>query len=643
MKFGIKYCTVVIGLLFFASACVMSQEREKTDYFFTGGLFAQGNIYRSDFTALPGYPNHSPGFETAFGFAPAVKIGMERRLKKELFGSKLRHILNLKFTAHSAEYSVDEFIGYDIENLSYEKLYTRHKLRANLPTVSIENALAVYPFEELPVSLNIGIDIGYFLSGTFEQSETILKEDRFFDNGTNQTNVFDADIPDAFPIYGAFTAAVRAKAFSFADFELLPELSASLAMTNITTAVDWQAHSVSLGVTASYNKPVPLPPVDEPLEPANPKLPLPEKPEPPKKLDMTLDVYYDRIPLRNGSEVIFDIVTEYLYDEFYLPSELYYKKGEYVSYVFAADSIIKESARIMADNPDKKMKVISYLPKQDAADNDIAHKRAALIKNTLTAAGIDAERIATRVEILDKDYKYAEMIEGDRRVELNFSGNTGKILRCRQVKDSDIIRTTKKLKIVPGVEAEAGLKSFVGTVIADSKGGAFADFDERGIELHIDKSFIKQYPDAGMIYTDVKVMATAVDNEDKEVLKEVRFAIMPNRISKYSKDTAMSVETYALGYFRFDGTRFSVINDIAIEKAKEAVSEGKKIKIIAGTDDLGSPEYNNELAERRMRRALKLLDLKPEDAQIIYNTDPDCKNGYERILSRAVYVEIPAE
>jgi hypothetical protein len=628
------YIITILALSFVFSTNSYADEQEKTDLYFTGGLFASANIYIADFSAFPEIPNNSPGFDTGFGFTPGFNVGIEKKLKKSLWGMPMRYSGNLRVTLLSGKFKKDEFIGYDLEDNSHSKLYSNHELTATLPTAMIENSL-IFKVNNLPLSFKVGANIGTTLGATFEQSEKLGKDERYFENGKGVQNEYDGDIPDANPIYLGLTTGVRYESITAGPVELIPELAFNYSLLNVSSAVDWKSHNITLGVTAAYNKPKALPPVEAPIEPVTPELPMPIAPAAPKELDFALTAFANNMRLSEKAEVILDVVETYKYDEFHLPNTLYYNKNEVTSYIFAADSIVKNAVLKMQREPNIKLNIVAFSPKFDA--ENIIKERTKILKNTFIRLNIDSDRISITEKVVNKKYKYPELIDEDRRIELRFSDREDVVV-CKMVRDINLNTKKISLKIKPEIKAEAGIKSFTGTVYSDIKGGTFADFNEKGAELFIDKSFMKQSGEK----TQVKILADITDNENKTQKAELQFAVISNKIEKYESIKHNQFQSLAIGYCHFDKSRFYAINEEAVKLAKSAIKNGKKVRLIAMTDYLGEDDYNNKLVKRRMKTALRTIGVKKdsENIELIYRSKQKSNTAFDRTLSRAVYVEI---
>ena len=102
--------------------------------------------------------------------------------------------------------------------------------------------------------------------------------------------------------------------------------------------------------------------------------------------------------------------------------------------------------------------------------------------------------------------------------------------------------------------------------------------------------------------------------------------------------TYLQDETVLLGYCDFDDDEFSTTNPNGVRRVKEALAAGKRITLIASSDELGDTEYNDALMERRARAAMRLLQARAADVTIVRqpstaeaNTTP-----MQRIANRSV-------
>mgnify|MGYP001826987654 CR=1 FL=1 len=97
-----------------------------------------------------------------------------------------------------------------------------------------------------------------------------------------------------------------------------------------------------------------------------------------------------------------------------------------------------------------------------------------------------------------------------------------------------------------------------------------------------------------------------------------------------------------LGYFDFDKTSFSAVDEMVVARVLDGVRAGKRVRIIPSTDYFGEPGYNTALRERRAQAAIKLLALPQRSVEIDLTSQENTRetSPMQRVAQRCVRVQI---
>jgi hypothetical protein len=613
--------------------------KEYKNWIYTADIYANNNFYTSNFQKLPNIPNTSPNFCFAYGITPGIGIGFEYKSPSKLFGMNWNYLLNIGYTSLTAKYQVTNQIGYDISETTYEKLNVRNDLKAILPIAYVTNGIVVAPFD-FPLSLGLGLRLGWLINPKYEQSENMLNKDRYFENGTTSRDVSSGDLPTPNNLYSSIDLLVRYKLKSYHDFDIIPNLSINYGLTNIVKGLDWKVNNIQAGVTLAYNasKPIPIP--EPPKPPVRVLLPNPTVKM--KELNLELNIYADNKFVEN-EPIDIPITQNYYYDEFIFPNEIYYNANQVDKLDYLSENIITAIADKMVANKDIDLKIIAKTPnlKDLTETNEIVNQRIQNVIALLKENGIDSKRIKFENSIISEDFKYPELADESRMIILETSDKEN-LVETKAIKDVKVEVQKITLKIEPKIQAEAGLKEFVGTVFSPIKGNSFADYGRNGVELFIDDSFLGTNKDNQYADEKLTVFATVTDNDNISVKTQRELIFHPKYLKKYTNSAIAEGrrELIVVGYSRFDKANFFSTNQKAKEKVKLALSQGKKVYLTATTDDLGEQSYNDELARRRMNSAIAFLGIDANQVEKIFKTKNNPKTAFDRVLSRGVYVEI---
>jgi outer membrane protein OmpA-like peptidoglycan-associated protein len=295
-------------------------------------------------------------------------------------------------------------------------------------------------------------------------------------------------------------------------------------------------------------------------------------------------------------------------------------------------------ANKMKKNESLTLELVSYQLSDE--DKSLSEQRNDRIKSKLKEFGVDLSKVSDRVIAKDEEFKYTELKEELRKVELNLSDN------------SDLIKSVYEIE--SRIELED--KKFI------PKAKVEADRDDYYQEANL-------YVDGGVIETKGKNFEFGVDGEIAEALKtngtakieyissaeidgiysadKSTFTLKP-RVDKIVEslntldDGNKVEEQHILAYTDFDEYKLSSIDQKVLSKAKQAIQEGRTVTVFASTDNLGNEEYNRALAERRAKSAkdiigngIGVVNIVYPDSYLFSNSHP-----YGRMLNRAIVIRI---
>ncbi|MES2767002.1 MAG: OmpA family protein [Bacteroidota bacterium] len=627
------------------SAFLKTEAQEKTPWALTGGAFLNGNLHSAAFeNVMPGGDNGGT-FKNGFGLGASAYAGVEfTPLKPTLFGIPYRMAAKLSFNLLSAPLTTDYYFGNVINGNSSIKGNTKQTVEASIGLLALEPGIILSPFENTPVNFTLGAQIGTPIISSYKQSEEWTNVEPA--GSVLQTNYGgEGDIPNKSSIYAALSIGAQYEAMSFGTFVVLPEIQYNYALTNLSSSLNWKASSVRGGVAIRYALLKTPPPVEPPPPPPPPA---------PKVLALSAEVFKDGSPVSAGSVIDITVPVNAYITQYALAPIAFFEKNSSTIALPKSDNGFKtatqEEAQTAIANSLKNFLKVNSQSKvtiigSASADEEpaIAQQRAETIARFLKTQGISSDRISLSQEVSKDNLRYEELREEQRYVRFDFSNNQNVVLDTVMVlgnRPFESSNTPKPLQIEftarPIFTAEAAPYQINGTATSD---GVFKNLSESPETFTIPVAY------TDVVLKPVAVNYTIKDAEGKTQNASVNFSVRPRqeirRIENEVLKTEGNFQEYVLGFFKFDEARMYAMNSDALLKAQNALKTGKKIQLIAMTDNLGTPEYNAQLARQRAQTARELFG-KAADVEIIYPETPVFANSTPqgRVLNRSVMVRI---
>jgi outer membrane protein OmpA-like peptidoglycan-associated protein len=652
-----KKYILIISLFFIAQSM---QSDPYTDYILKGSVQLNGNIYSSDFEQIGGYKNCCPRYESAFGLAPAIFVGGEIRNVFNLFGYDMNYSLLLGYNDLSANYSINQHIGNELGIDGYDRILVDHKLDITYSLLSSEHSLWFNPVKELPLGVKIGLNIGLPIAKEFHQREVLLEpSDATFPDGSREFNPAKAEIPNASSIFTALSLGARYRVYQFSDYELFAHANMNYGLGSIASDLDLNIHQLALGITVHFNIPKADPP--RPLAPPVPEAPIPQPPPIARKPDMKLLTEFDYNKVNSGDTLRVTInKLEYVNFASLMPVLVFEKNS---NSVIPIKVISKGTGNLYDANfrayesldfPNKYPEIISEHLKHypvakfriiaESEDEDIAvlNSRLENISKRLKDAGIDGKLFTTEARIIksSKDRK-AEVTEEARKIFFDFA-NDGGLIEVKVSTDYLVDNFNKVMNITPIFFAE-DTASFAGKTLFN---GANETKLKIGTNQVVFSSgmFVGKDDDVNHF----EVSAEVTDSEGNTANSKSTFYLTHDekQVKRYinlnrdNKDN--EIEEFILGYTHFDKADFYLVNSFAVDYIRSKSLEGRTLEIIPLTDNIGTKEYNDNLARKRAASAVQLLgknlgkyDVIIPDGEVFSNESP-----YGRMMNRAVIIRI---
>ncbi len=631
-----------------------------TDYILKGSIRANGNIHSSNFDKIGEYKNCCPKYESAFGIGPAIFIGGEIRNVFNLFGYDINYSTTLGYNDLSGAYAITQHIGNDLGNDDYQKIIVEHKLDMTYSLLSNEHSLWFNPSKDIPLGIKLGVNLGIPIQKQFNQREILLEpSNATFPDGTTDFNPASAELPNAAGLLVSLSLGARYKVAAFSDFDLFADAGFNYGINDIASDMDWVIHQVSLGVSVHYNFPKSDPP--RPKAPPIPAAPEPEAPPIARKPEMRIDTEFDYKKVKTGDTLNVTINKhEFVTYASVLPILIFEKNSTKiipVKYMVANietyyDETFRASEKLnvsetypeliyhhLKNNPGSSVKIIA---ESEDEDESTLKSRINLVSESLTGKGIDPKLISTDIRTIKPNRdKNPEITEESRKVFFDFS-KSGGLIDVKVSTDYLVDNFNKVMNIYPVFFAEDTAKFYGKTIYNDSKETnlkqganqvvlASSLFVPTGSKLNTFEITAGVADSEGNIAEDMSVFYLAYEE------KLIKSYINLNR-----NDRESEIEEFIIGFTRFDKSEFYLINEFVVDYVRSKAAEGKTLEIIPLTDNIGTPEYNENLANERAKKAIELIgkqysryEVKLPAGDVFTNSTP-----YGRMMNRAVIIRI---
>lgn len=634
-------------LLLFAS--LQSAEKTGTSIYLNLGL--NYNMHTTDIKGFSGFENCCDEFSGGNMLAPNFGFGVDFDLGDMIFGLPTTYSLGLNYNNLSSSYSEERFRGYLIREFDKDEIMVEHQLDPTFNAFVVENSIFTKLIDEL--SFGVGVGLGFVTTSDFTQNELALSPSDFtFSNGEREINTGEGTISEANSIIFSLLAGLRYNLYSFDNWTIRPEVSYNFIPGSLLSDKDLNVSQLSGGVSIVYHfteadeKPIPPPP-PPPAEVQ--KDTVPPAPAPPF-IEVEMKMYDENNTLiANNSEVFVNANIYESKQEYGLKPVVFFDSAEveYKNYNISTftkndfdvqTEMILAVANKMKKNESLTLELVSYQLSDE--DKSLSEKRNDRIKSKLKEFGVDISRVSDRVITKNEEFKYNELKEELRKVELNLSDNSDLIKSVYEI-DSRIELEQKRF--IPKAKVEADRDDFyqeanlyVDGEIVETKGENF--------EFSLDGKIAEALKTNGT--ANVEYISSAeidgIYSADKS-----KFTLKP-RVDKVVEslntleDGTKTEEQHILAYTDFDESKLNSIDQKVLSKAKQAIKDGKTVTVFASTDNLGNQQYNRALAERRANSAKQRIGTGSGTVNIVYPDSYLFSNShpYGRMLNRAIVIRI---
>ncbi len=641
------------------------------------------DLHRAQLKQLPGFPNCCPQYRSGEG------IGLSLA---GYFQLPLTPYLALQFAGamqwRSGQLSqIDSNASILQPDGGIRKAVTEYRLQNKITSIHLRPSIQAFLLD-FPLSLRAGLDLGYTLSGTFDEKEILLSpQNATFENYRTTRNEQSGNIPDLSPWTYGFTIAIGYVLPISRTMRLIPELQYTHQLNTVLRDSLWRIHSLQIGVTLA----LPLIP-GYPPPPTYPKIPTvlpapiitPSVPKPPPPaLRLALDVTGVFSDGTSESHPAIVLEEQELKESFPLLPSVFFPQSvtdltrtrqvllqpEQTRY-FTPTSLPADALAIyrhllniigyrLRQHPQATITLTALtVPSRSGRTIPVAvaQARAKAVKAYLVNVWhIQPKRISIRTKKAAPPvagYQWQDDLwEELERVEITSPNDA--ITAPVQIRHISRTISPQKLLIHPAITAEAGIREF--TLQA-----SLQRFDTTLFHATTapDTLLWELHPNtfAHVAADSLQLTAQVIDsaNQRRTVTTTLPFTSLTVDLKRQigSKDTL--IEKFSLILFAFDKANLGPRNRKILKTVIQQIRPNSHITILGYTDRIGLKDYNKKLAAARCKEVMKALEQHGvQPAQIsftavgsdylLYNNDLPEGRSYSRTVQIIIKTPLTPE
>ncbi|MDC1068298.1 hypothetical protein OAQ99_03985 [Candidatus Kapabacteria bacterium] len=595
------------------------------------------NLHNANFKQLPDVQNCCDQFDGGSGLGFEFGVGFDYVFDQKLFGLADYYSFGLIYKDFSGLLEKEVVSGNIIREFSFEPAYSKISLDASISYLLTSHYFNFNLSEKLKTDFFISLDIGFAISGKYSQREdAVSPEDYLFENNSRVRDESTGDVNDLNSLYFGFSGGLKYNALEIGNLDLIPEISYRYSALPVVNSLDWNVSSINLGLAISgfdFSK------EEKPLDPPTPKLIEPEIPkvkEQPKTITQEITLSnFNGDNLKNDN--IYYNVNKNIYEEDYsLPPILYYKIDSSIPTEYDLNTstnhygmqidLLKSIAQYLSKSNQKAQVLLST-----SSDSTLLQKRKDYIEEKLTAENVSLDNIQFLYKINDpSSFRYQELKEESEKVE--FVMNNNELINYK-FKEIEKININEQIELIAEINSNDKIYE---------KG--IAKFSNSKIEISNKEKIIISPKDLLQIYnsnSSLVIEAKTPPNTKKQLSKIFKFSEKVNETRFVNYNETSNESQYILGYFDFDKSTFSTLDNEIKSKVNEALQQGKNVTFYSSTDNLGDSNYNQNLSKQRLKTALDVFSNSKNISTKISN-EPFFENQHPfgRTMNRSIVVRI---
>ncbi|MBQ6269026.1 MAG: OmpA family protein [Bacteroidetes bacterium] len=537
--------------------------------------------------------------------------------------------LNLGFNNINANYNKSSKIGNYIQNDDVSDIISEEILNASLYSVSLVPMFDFFLADrsKLPLFMRLGADLGFVLGNNYEMYENIKSPtEALFENGTKRRNESDGSITNINSLSFGVLAGLGYELFSFDNIKISPYFQYYYGLTDVVKDLDWKYNKFNVGVNVEYALKKDVPVVDPPIVPQLPKL------TPPASKEI---VFNTLVYLNDSRNQTREITNNSIIEQRVDINKITYTNSVMPILLFETntDKIVNGYDKNLIGWLRNQNKLNVEIGLSYSENETLINSRKTALKKFLYVNNIDTNNIQFTSKASSKQ-RYNEI-----DAEKSYARFKTPILEYVDNEQS-VIDSVYNSYLEVKTEI-SGIENPYNYLLSYSIGGNSNSSSNENLRILLNRSTLDWSNEAKE--TDINIIAKVNSVGQTVEGNSLSYKVIPNiNYDKYvnSNKNNNYKEEYVIGYFDFDSDEFIYTSDYVVSIIKNCLNSGRKVEIIGYTDNLGTNEYNNQLAKQRAAAAKSLFNNNVNISIGVVIRKSAINSAYDRLHSRMVVARI---
>lgn len=301
-------------------------------------------------------------------------------------------------------------------------------------------------------------------------------------------------------------------------------------------------------------------------------------------------------------------------------------------------NIIKER---MEKNPTARITITGTNSNTSIETNnqELSRARANAVKDYLVNnLGISPDRISIQSQNLPSKPSNPTTIDGiqeNQRAEISTDNRS--ILEPLELSQIDKVANPPVIEIEPNLMSDMPIKSWKMTITQNNKIiRTYQGTTPTKQQWVVETDPIPEFE------TPAIVKFTAIDEQGNQFEIEKSIQLTQKTIKKKREEIQNDTiyQRYSLIVFDFDKSELTDAHKSILDKIRNNIKPSSQVSIYGYADRMGTPQYNKELASRRIEEVVKYLRIKPENLrkfpigsdELLYDNDLPQGRAYSRTV-----------